>query len=147
MVAKESYALRSVEAVVDNKECVECVIDPGSQIVSMSEAVCHTLGLAYDPTIILNMQSANGEVDPSLGLARNVPFQIGELTLYLQIHVIWQAAYDVLLGQPFDILTASVIRNFRNEDQTLTLHCPNSGFMTTIPTFARGKPRFKMPGF
>jgi hypothetical protein len=83
MVTKESHALQFVEAVVDNKECVECVIDPGSQIVSISEVVCHTLGLAYDPTIILNMQSANREVDPSLGLARNVPFQIGELTLYL----------------------------------------------------------------
>jgi hypothetical protein len=98
MVAKESHALQSVKAVVDNKECVECVINPGSQIVSMLEAVCHTLGLAYDPTIILNMQSVNGEVNPSLRLAKNVPFQIDELTLYLQVHVIRQAAYDILLG-------------------------------------------------
>jgi hypothetical protein len=147
MVAKKSHVLRSVKAVVDNKECIECVINPGSQIVSMSEAVCHTLGLAYDPTIILNMQSTNGEVDPSLGLARNVPFQIGELTLYLQVHVIRQAAYNILLGQPFDVLMVSVVRNFHNEDQTLMLYCLNSGFMTTILTFARGKPHFKMLGF
>lgn len=146
-VAKESHSLRSIESLVDNKELVECVIDPGSQIVSMSEAVCHTLGLAYDPTIRLNMQSANGEIDQSLGMAHNVPFQVGELTLYLQVHVIRQAAYDVLLGRPFDVLTESVVRNFRNEDQTLTLHCPNSGIVTTVPTFARGKPRFRMPGF
>jgi hypothetical protein len=45
--------------VVDNREEVEGIIDPGSQIIAMSEAVCHDIGLAYDPSIKLNMQSAN----------------------------------------------------------------------------------------
>jgi hypothetical protein len=38
----------------------------------MADSVCHELGLIYDPTIQLNMQSANGEIDRSLGLARNI---------------------------------------------------------------------------
>jgi hypothetical protein len=147
MVMKESHMLQFVEAVMDNKECVECVINPGLQIVSMSKAVCHTFELVYDLTIILNMQSMNGEVDLSLRLARNMPFQISKLTLYLQVHVIWQAAYNVLLGQPLNVLMASVIYNFCNEDQIFTLHCLNSKFMTTIPIFAREKPQFKMLGF
>lgn len=146
-VAKESHALRALHAIVDAKQVIECVIDPGSQVVSMSEAVCHKLGLQYDPTIILHMQSANGDVDRSLGLARNVTFQIGDLTLYLQVHVIREAAYDILLGRPFDVLTESVVRNYRNEDQTITLHCPNSGIVSTIPTIARGNPRFRMKDF
>jgi hypothetical protein len=60
--------------VVDNREKVGDIIDPGSQIIAMSEAVCHDIGLAYDPFIKLNMQSANGEVDQSLGLSHNVPY-------------------------------------------------------------------------
>ena len=72
------------------------------------------------------MQSANGEVDRSLGLVRNVPIQIGDITLYVQIHVICNPAYDILLGRPFDILTESVVRNFANEDQTITIRNPNS---------------------
>ncbi|KAH7904032.1 hypothetical protein BJ138DRAFT_1019702 [Hygrophoropsis aurantiaca] len=68
-VAKESSALRAIYPVIDNNMRVECVVDAGSQIIAMSEAVCHQLSLSYDPTIILNMQSANGEVDQSLGLA------------------------------------------------------------------------------
>jgi len=64
----------------------------------MSEDVCHELALPYDPTIVLHMQSANGTVDPSLGLARNVPFLVGNLTLYMQVHVIRNPAYDILLG-------------------------------------------------
>ena len=107
----------------------------------MSEEVCHELSLSYDPSIHLNMQSANGTVDQSLGLARNVPFFIGNLTLYMQVHVIRNPAYDILLGRPFDILTESMVRNFANEDQTITIHDPNSGRVATIPTIPRGPPR------
>jgi hypothetical protein len=34
--------------VIDNREEVEDIIDLGSQIIAMSEAVCHDIGLAYD---------------------------------------------------------------------------------------------------
>ena len=99
------------------------------------------LGLIYDPAVILNMQSANGEVDRSLGLARNVPIQIGDITLYVQIHVIRNPAYDILLGRLFDILTESVVHNFANEDQTIAIRDPNSGHRATVPTMPRGQPR------
>ncbi|EED83610.1 predicted protein [Postia placenta Mad-698-R] len=62
-VARDSNAIRSIIALVDNKEQIECIVDPGSQIVAMSEEVCLGLNLLFDPTIQLNMQSANGEVD------------------------------------------------------------------------------------
>ncbi|PFH49270.1 hypothetical protein AMATHDRAFT_147982 [Amanita thiersii Skay4041] len=86
------------------------------------------------------MQSANGEVDQSLGLARNVPFHINSITVYLQCHVIRSPAYDILLGHPFDVLTKSVVVNFKNEDQTITLRDPNSGKVITVPTLPRSLP-------
>jgi len=144
-VAKESHALRSVLMLVDNQESVESIIDPGSQIIAMSEAVCHDLGIIYDPSIRLNMQSANGEIDLSLGLAQNVPCRLSDITLYLQIHVIRSPAYDILLGRPFDILTESVVKNFANEEQTITIRDPNSGRRATIPTISRGLPRHQVP--
>ncbi|EED81822.1 predicted protein [Postia placenta Mad-698-R] len=67
-VARDSNAICSIIALVDNKEQIECIVDPGSQIVAMLEEVCLGLNLLFDPTIQLNMQSANGEVDRSLGL-------------------------------------------------------------------------------
>jgi hypothetical protein len=78
-VAQESHALRSITMVVDNREEVEGIIDLGSQIIAMSEAVCHDISLAYDLSIKLNMQSANGEVDQSLGLSHNVPCKINSI--------------------------------------------------------------------
>lgn len=84
------------------------------------------------------MQSANGEIDQSLGLARNISCQIGNITLYLQIHVIRSPAYDILMGRPFDILTESIVKNYANEDQTITICDPNTGQHATIPTIPRG---------
>ena len=142
-VALESSALRSIIPLVDNKAKVESILDPGCQIVAMSEEVCHELALAYNPAIKIYMQSANGTVDESLGLAQNVPFLIEDtIVLYMQVHVIRNPAYDILLGRPFDILTESVVRNFRNEDQTITITDPNTGRIITIPTVPRGPPRF-----
>jgi hypothetical protein len=107
-IARESHTLWSIMIVIDNREVVEGIIDPGSQIIAMLEAVCHDIGLAYDLSIRLNMQLANGKVDQSLGLARNV-------------------------GRPFDILTESTIKNFPNEDQTITIVDPNTKHSVTIP--------------
>ncbi|KAI0360101.1 hypothetical protein OH77DRAFT_1394496 [Trametes cingulata] len=143
-VAKESLSLRAIICRIDNKVDVECVVDPGSQIVAMSEEVCHTLHIAYDPTVRLNMVSANGTQDLTLGLARNVPFSIGNITLYMQAHVVRNASYDVLLGRPFDVLTQSTVKNYSNEDQTITIRCPNSEMVATIPTIRRsGVPKFR----
>ncbi|KAJ6461521.1 hypothetical protein C8R47DRAFT_1241006 [Mycena vitilis] len=140
-------AIRSILPVIDNKQVVECIIDPGSQIIAMSEAVAHELGIAYDPRIILQMQSTNGAITPSLGLARNTPFLIGDITLYLQVHVVRNPAYDILLGRPFDVLTQSIVHNYANEDQTITICDPNTGNISTVPTVPRGPPRIRQQGF
>jgi hypothetical protein len=59
-VALESSAIRSIMAFVDNRYRVECILDPGCQVITMSASRCNKLGLAYDSSIRLNMQSANG---------------------------------------------------------------------------------------
>jgi hypothetical protein len=146
IIAKKSSVLRSIIPLINNYLKVEAILDPGCQIVAMSEDVCHKLALPYDPTIILHMQSANGAVDPSLGLVRNVPFLVGDLTFYMQVHIIRGPAYDILLGHPFDVLTESVVRNFRNEDQTITIHDPNSSRVVMLPTIPRSPPRIISKG-
>ncbi|KAG5348668.1 hypothetical protein C0989_009054, partial [Termitomyces sp. Mn162] len=104
-VAKDSQSLRTVMMLINNKEEVECIHDSGSQIISMSAEIASDIGLSYNPNIVLNMQSANGTMDQLLGLEGNIPCTIGNITIYLQIHVLWSPAYDILLGRPFDVLT------------------------------------------
>lgn len=140
IVAKDSASLRAVYPVINGAGEEESVVDRGSQIVSMASMIATKLGVAWDPDITIHMQSANGQLEKTLGLARNVPFLFNDITVYLQIHIIASPAYKVLLGRPFDVLTESVIRNHADGGQIITITDPNTGRRCTIPTFLRGVP-------
>jgi hypothetical protein len=139
IVAAESQALRCVYPLINGVGEVESLLDPGSQIVSMSKTVAAMLQVTWDPDIVVHMESANKTLEKTLGLAKNVPFLFGTITVYLQVHVIGNAAYKVLLGRPFDIVTESVVKNARNGSQSLTLTDPNSGERCVMETHEKGK--------
>ncbi|KAF8239515.1 hypothetical protein L208DRAFT_1237183, partial [Tricholoma matsutake] len=135
VTAKESHSIHSVMMNVNGQIPVESAIDPGSSIIAMSKEVCHKLGLAYDPSIHIPLQSTNGGIDHSLGLAQNVPCEVGTITIYMQIHIIQNPAYNILLGCPFDVVTESAIKNWSDESQTIMIFDPNSTQLSAIPTF------------
>ena len=141
VVGDKTHKLRSIFAHVNNSDVpTECVLDPGSQIVAISEAKCFELKIPYDPSSSLRMVSANGTVDPTLGLARNVAVELGPgVVVYLQMHVVRNASYDVLLGRPFDVLVSGTVVNKPDGRQTITVRCPNSRRELTLPTYARGE--------
>ena len=84
------------------------------------------------------MQSANRSLSRICGLARNVPFTLGEVIVLLQVYVIEEAPYTVLMGQPFDSITESRIINDQKGNQTVCITCPNTRVMVMIPTYRRG---------
>ena len=137
-VAPESRQLRIVEPLINGKVKVECILDGGSMIVTMSEVVARQADLNWNPDIVIQVESANQSVDTSLGLAENVPFRIGGIIVYLQVHIIRNAAYDVLLGRPFDCITQLVVQNSRDGQQLITLTDPNDeARCLTVPTQER----------
>ncbi|KAK0435235.1 uncharacterized protein EV420DRAFT_1653356 [Desarmillaria tabescens] len=142
MVADQTAALRALTPVIDGAYEVEAILDEGCQVVAMSAAVWKELALPLDPSITISLQSANKNSDQSKGICHNVPFNFGGLEVLLQVHVVENAAYDILLGRPFSILTQSKIDNRTTGDQLITLTDPNTGKMVTLPTQERGNPRF-----
>jgi hypothetical protein len=125
--------------VVNDALEIESILDPGSQICSASACTAESLGLNWNPDIKIRMQSANGSVDETLGLVTNVPFRFGNITIYLQLHILKDAAYNIFLGRPFDCHTESQVQNHMNGSQTLTLRCLNTNVRVAIQTFDRGK--------
>src|SRR5438105_2819823 len=67
----ESFALRAVYPVVNNLGTEEALLDSGSQIVSMARDIAVEFGLTWNPDIVINMESAQGHIEPTLGLARD----------------------------------------------------------------------------
>jgi hypothetical protein len=139
IVASESQGLRAVYPLINHVGEVESLLDGGSQIVSMAKDVAVDLEIPWDPDITVQMQSANRSLEQTLGLAKNVPFLFGHITVYLQIHIMARPAYKVLLGRPFDTITESVVKNARDGGQSLTLTDPNTGERCVMHTHERGK--------
>lgn len=63
IAAKDSQALRAVWPVINNVTNEECLLDGGSQIVSMARDAAERLGLHWDPDICIHMQSANKQIE------------------------------------------------------------------------------------
>jgi hypothetical protein len=140
LVASESQGLRAVYPLINNVGEVESLLDGGSQIVSMAKDVAVNLEISWDPDITVYMQSANRSLEQTLGLAKNVPFLFGYITVYLQVHIMEGPAYKVLLGRPFDTITESLVKNKKDGSQNLTLTDPNTGERCVMHTHERGKP-------
>ncbi|KAJ3897750.1 hypothetical protein F5879DRAFT_995595 [Lentinula edodes] len=141
-VAKESHSIRAVNATIGGRPA-HCILDGGCSIVVMSDSACNAFGFAFDPEKRINLQSANGNTDWSLGLAKDVPFRFGDVIAFLQVQVVDSPAYDFILGRPFEILMQASYKNFLSGDQHLTLTDPNTYKTTTIPTVPREPPRFR----
>ena len=62
-VARDSVPLRVTFPYINNHGPIECVLDSGSQIVSISLEQAQKCGLVWDPTINIFMQSANGALE------------------------------------------------------------------------------------
>ncbi|KAI0063724.1 hypothetical protein BV25DRAFT_1771618, partial [Artomyces pyxidatus] len=56
VVAAESFALKAIYPIVDNQMHVEAILDPGCQVIAMSDRIADDLGLIRDPTVIMTMQ-------------------------------------------------------------------------------------------
>ena len=104
----------------------------------MSKEVAVGLGLTWDPSIRVNMESSTSHVEKTLGLARNVCFRTGGLDLYLQVHILEDPPYKVLLGWPFEMFTKCVATNKEDGSLELELTDPNTMKVASIPTYARG---------
>ena len=67
-VGTTSFRVCSIFALIDNNQKKGCILNPGCQMVAILENSCHDLGLVYNPTIVLYMQSTNGNINWSLGM-------------------------------------------------------------------------------
>jgi gag-polyprotein putative aspartyl protease len=139
VIAKESQGLRAIYPLINKIGEVESLLDSGSQIISMGKSVAKALEIDWDSNFTIEMESANRSVERTLGLAKNVPFTCGGITVYLQVHIMSNPAYKVLLGRPFDIVMESVVKNEKDGNQTLTLTDPNTGERCEMRTYERGR--------
>jgi hypothetical protein len=76
----------------------------------MRKDVWEHIGAPIAANKATSLESANATTNSTLGLIENHPVQLGPMTIHLQIQVVNEAPFEVLLGRPFfDILSCSEV--------------------------------------
>ena len=97
IVSKVTEQLRSVNAVF--KDLIQCkaVLDTGSQIIAMRSDVWKKLGIPLKTEYSMLMESANATSSSTKGLVERVKVSVRGINLYLNIQVVENTPYQVLL--------------------------------------------------
>jgi hypothetical protein len=133
-VGHDSIPLRSIFPLVKGKLTVECILDSSCQIVVMNSIIWEKLSNNLQVERALKMEAANSTITETHGRLRNVRFTFDDIDIYLQVQVMPNAPYDILLSCPFYALTECITKNFANGDQHLTVTDPNTWQCVTIWT-------------
>lgn len=142
IVANHVEELRVIDVLIQGVEVI-ATVDDGSQILSIRQDIWEKIGLPIRSDKIMVMESANKTKDETMGLLQDLKVKIGEYDFYVQVQVVKDAPYELLLGRPFLTLTQASHKHYSNGDSRLTLIDPNTHDTITIPTRCRKRVHFQ----
>ena len=115
----------------------ECILNGGAQVVIMRRDIWEQLRTPLVANQAMRMESANATTTLMMGLIENYLVTIGSVTVFLQIQVVEDAPFKVLLGQPFfDITNCTEISHSGGSHQIL-IKDPKTGTPYMFPTHPR----------
>lgn len=139
VVANHSEKLRAIDVVLNGTRTVEAIMDEGSQIIGLRRDIWEDIGLPVRRDHLVTMETANSALETSVGLLQDLKLTVGGYNFYVQVQVVENAAYEMLLGLPFHVLTQGSTKFFGDGSSHLTLNDPNTGAVIMIPTRERNK--------
>lgn len=139
VVGVKSLPLREIEVTLPNGVQERAVLDDGSSIIIMRKDLWQQIGsypLMRDESVA--MESADGSVNQTLGLIRDLPITLGHITFYVQVQVVGHSPFRFLLGRTFSALAGCAKHDDADGHTMITITDPNKPTITeTLPTFAR----------
>jgi hypothetical protein len=139
IVAKHTEELGVINIQIQGIKVV-ATVDDGSQIVSICQDMWEKIGLPIRFDKIMIMESVIKLKDKTMGLLlQDLKIDISGYDFYLQVQVMKEAPYEMLLGRPFFMLTQATHKHFDNGESRPTLFDPNIGDKITFPTRARNR--------
>jgi len=115
----------------------ECILDGGSQIVVIRRDVWERIGAPIAANKAMSMESANSGTTKTLGLIEDYPIKLGPVTVLLQIQVLDDAPFEVLLGRPFFDATSCSEVSRSGGGHEIHLVDPTTGNPYVFPTAPR----------
>jgi hypothetical protein len=135
IVAHHNLPLRYLDVKVTGKDVnLTYVLDSRSEVIAMPKHMWEKLGLPIRSDHTITMSSANTSTDATLGVLENLALNFGPGEVCVQVQVLAQANFDLLLGRPFHCLMSATTNDYPDGNQDITLRDLNSGKEYKLPT-------------
>jgi hypothetical protein len=132
IIGRDLVPLSSVYPLIAGAHRFENILNSGSEINGIRQDIWEAIGEPLHRSTMV-MQSMNNTQSETVGKLQNLQVTFGDMDLYMQMQVVEDAAYEVLLGKPFFALTRCTSKFFANGDEHITLTNLNTRRMVTIP--------------
>lgn len=136
-VAPGNVPLREVEVWLDGKLEVKALLDSGSTFIAMPKDIWRNLGSPAILSQAITVETADSQLSRSAGLIPRVRLTIGSFSVVLQVQVVEQAPFQLLLGRPFFVHTRAQVVDESDDEQILYLTHPDTNETVSIPTIRR----------
>ncbi|KAJ6522748.1 hypothetical protein B0H19DRAFT_1086006 [Mycena capillaripes] len=127
LTASPIDSLHGIEMLVNNTHRVMCALDQGSEIVAMNRNIWKMIGVPLSPEKVLTMESADSNQSITPGVVENLKFTVRDMELFLQVHVVDGAPFNILVSRSFFRFTECHMKYYADGPQELTLTCPTWG--------------------
>lgn len=136
--AYDLMPIHVIPAIINDRISIDCILDTGSVVCVMSEDIWLKLGATLNPNGAITLETATADQSGTQGQVRDASLRIGDTEVLLQFQVMKDAAFDVLLGQPFFAVTECETKVFANGEQHITISSPQARQQRSrIPTQIR----------
>ncbi|KAG6330938.1 hypothetical protein ID866_8149 [Astraeus odoratus] len=140
VVTQTSLPLQAIDGLLNVHIHVECLLDQGTQIVAIRHDLWEALGVPVHPDLATMLEAANMSKEEMLGIVENMHLKISGMEFKLQIHVVGDAPFNLLLGCPFVSLSSCVTHDQMSGNQSISLTDPNTGIQMLLSTKKREHP-------
>jgi len=93
--------LLELDVLVDSGFKSPTILDTGSQIIVIQHDIVQSLGFPINCQRLIEMEGVNSATNWTVGCAKNLPMQVGNVTIKVHMHVVEHTSFGLLLGQPF----------------------------------------------
>ena len=105
----------------------ECILDGGAQMVIIRRDVWERIGAPITADKAIKLKAANASTAFTLGMVENHPVRFRPVTVHLQMQVVEDAPFEVLLGRPFFDVVNGTETSVKGGKHTLQVHDPTDG--------------------
>ena len=107
--------LQEIDILVNAAIKVPAILDTGSQIVIIWHDIVQSLGVPINYQQLIEMEGANGATNWTVGCAKDLTLQVGDMSFKVHAHVIEHTSFGLLLGRPFQQASLCRFDNRRSQ--------------------------------